>query len=245
MTPRFSKIRLLETGEGSGSWNMGLDQALMSTVDEFIPVLRLYGWKPSAVSIGYFQSLEQEVDVKKCEDLGIDVVRRITGGGAVLHEQELTYSFITKIFPADIRESYKSICEPVVMCIKELGFDAKFSPINDIIVKNKKVSGNAQTRRNNVLLQHGTILLDIDIDKMFSVLKVPSEKIKDKAIQDVKERVMGLKVCFEEVANQLWQSFGEIFEAEVFRDRVRADEIIEAKIMQNYKYSTYGWNYKR
>jgi lipoate---protein ligase len=80
---------------------------------------------------------------------------------------------------------------------------------------------------------------------MFSVLKVPSEKIKDKAIQDVKERVMGLKVCFKEVANQLWQSFGEIFEAEVFRDRVRADEIIEAKIMQNYKYSTYGWNYKR
>ena len=245
MTLRFSKIRLLETGEGSGSWNMGLDQALMSTVDEFIPVLRLYGWKPSAVSIGYFQSLEQEVDVKKCEDLGIDVVRRITGGGAVLHEQELTYSFITKIFPADIEESYKLICEPVVMCIKKLGFDAKFSPINDIIVKNKKVSGNAQTRRNNVLLQHGTILLDIDIDKMFSVLKVPSEKIKDKAIQDVKERVMGLKVSFGEVANQLWQSFGEIFEAEVFRDRVRADEIIEAKIMQNYKYSTYSWNYKR
>jgi lipoate---protein ligase len=235
----------LETGEGSGSWNMGLDQALMSTVDNFIPVLRLYGWKPSAVSIGYFQSLEQEVDVKKCEDLGIDVVRRITGGGAVLHEQELTYSFITKIFPADIEESYKLICEPVVMCINKLGFDAKFSPINDIIVKNKKVSGNAQTRRNNVLLQHGTILLDIDIDKMFSVLKVPSEKIKDKAIQDVKERVMGLKVCSEEVANQLWQSFGEIFEAEVFRDRVRADEIIEAKIMQNHKYSTYGWNYKR
>ena len=224
---------------------MGLDQALMSTVDEFIPVLRLYGWKPSAVSIGYFQSLEQEVDVKKCEDLGIDVVRRITGGGAVLHEQELTYSFITKIFPADIEESYKLICEPVVMCIKKLGFDAKFSPINDIIVKNKKVSGNAQTRRNNVLLQHGTILLDIDIDKMFSVLKVPSEKIKDKAIQDVKERVMGLKVSFGEVANQLWQSFGEIFETEVFRDRVRADEIIEAKIMQNHKYSTYSWNYKR
>ncbi|MDQ4013222.1 MAG: lipoate--protein ligase family protein [Thermoproteota archaeon] len=224
---------------------MGLDQALMSTVDDFIPVLRLYGWKPSAVSIGYFQSLEQEVDVKKCEDLGIDVVRRITGGGAVLHEQELTYSFITKIFPADIEESYKLICEPVVMCIKKLGFDAKFSPINDIIVKNKKVSGNAQTRRNNVLLQHGTILLDIDIDKMFSVLKVPSEKIRDKAIRDVKERVMGLEVCFEEVANQLWQSFGEIFEAEVFSDRVRTDEIIEAKIMQNYKYSTYGWNYKR
>ena len=69
----------METGQGLGSldMNMGLNQALMPTVDDFIPVLRLYGWKPSAVSIRYFQGLEQEVDVKKCIDLGIDVVRRI------------------------------------------------------------------------------------------------------------------------------------------------------------------------
>jgi lipoate---protein ligase len=224
---------------------MGLDQALMSTVEDFIPVLRLYGWKPSAVSIGYFQSLEQEVNVKKCKELGIDVVRRITGGGAVLHENELTYSFITKIYPANIIESYRSICEPVVTCLYDLGFDAKFSPLNDITVENKKVSGNAQTRRNNVLLQHGTILLDVNVDKMFSVLKVPSEKVKDKIIQDVKERVMGLKVSYDEVANKLWRSFGQKFQAEVFKDDVKSDESIEAKIMQKYKYSTYEWNYKR
>ena len=224
---------------------MGLDQALMSTVEDFIPVLRLYGWKPSAVSIGYFQSLEQEVNVKKCKELGIDVVRRITGGGAVLHENELTYSFITKIYPANIIESYRSICEPVVTCLYDLGFDAKFSPLNDITVENKKVSGNAQTRRNNVLLQHGTILLDVNVDKMFSVLKVPSEKIKDKIIQDVKERVMGLKMSYDEVANKLWRSFGQKFQAEVFKDDVKTDESIEAKIMQKYKYSTYEWNYKR
>ena len=224
---------------------MGLDQTLMSTVEDFIPILRLYGWKPSAVSIGYFQSLEQEVNVKKCKELGIDVVRRITGGGAVLHENELTYSFITKIYPANIIESYRSICEPVVTCLYDLGFDAKFSPLNDITVENKKVSGNAQTRRNNVLLQHGTILLDVNVDKMFSVLKVPSEKIKDKVIQDVKERVMGLKVSYDEVANKLWRSFGQKFQAEVFKDDVKSDESIEAKIMQKYKYSTYEWNYKR
>lgn len=245
MDPKFSKIRLLETGQEPGPWNMALDQALMSKVDDHIPVLRLYGWKPASVSIGYFQSLEQEVDVKKCEDLGIDVVRRMTGGGAVLHEQEVTYSFITKVFPSDVRESYKVICEPVVTCLISLGFDAKFSPLNDITVKNKKVSGNAQTRRNGVLLQHGTILLDIDVDKMFSVLKVPSEKIKDKAIQDVKERVMGLELSFDEVANQLWQSFSRSFQADVFRDNAKTDEIIEAKIMQKYKYGTYEWNYKR
>src|SRR5215203_410244 len=241
----MNKIRLLETEHRSAYYNMALDQALMSTVGDSIPILRIYGWKPCAVSIGYFQSLKEEVDIKKCKKLGIDVVRRITGGGAVLHEHELTYSFITKVYPANIIESYRSICEPVVMCLYDLGFDAKFSPLNDIAVENKKVSGNAQTRRNNVLLQHGTILLDVNVDKMFSVLKVPSEKIKDKIIQDVKERVMGLKVSYDEVANKLWRSFGQKFQAEVFKDHVKSDESIEAKIMQKYKYSTYEWNYKR
>ena len=141
----------------------------MTTAEDSVPVLRLYGWKPSAVSIGYFQSLEEEVDVKKCKKAGIDVVRRLTGGGAVLHEHELTYSFITKVYPTNIMESYRLICEPVVMCLKNLGLDAKFSPLNDIIVGDKKVSGNAQTRRKNTLLQHGTILLDVDVEKMFSV----------------------------------------------------------------------------
>src|ERR687898_3678066 len=241
----MNKIRLLETEHRSAYYNMALDQALMSTVGDSIPILRIYGWKPCAVSIGYFQSLKEEVDIKKCKKLGIDVVKRITGGGAVLHEHELTYSFITKGYPANIMESYELICEPVVMCLRNLGFNAQFSPLNDIDVDNKKVSGNAQTRKNNILLQHGTILLDVDVDKMFSVLKVPSEKIKDKIIQDVKERVMGLKVSYDEVANKLWRSFGQKFQAEVFKDDVKSDESIEAKIMQKYKYSTYEWNYKR
>ncbi len=224
---------------------MALDQALMSTVEGSIPVLRLYGWKPSAVSIGYFQSLEEEVDVKKCNKLGIDVVRRITGGGAVLHEHELTYSFITKDYPADIMESYELICEPVVMCLRDLGFGAKFSPLNDIIVNNKKVSGNAQTRRNNVLLQHGTILLDVDVEKMFSVLKVHSEKMKDKIIQDVKSRVTGLKKTFDEVSSSLQKSFSKKFGVEIFNDDVKTDEEIEARIMQKHKYGSDDWNYKR
>lgn len=235
----------METEHRSAYYNMALDQALMSTVGDSIPILRIYGWKPCAVSIGYFQSLKEEVDIKKCKKLGIDVVRRITGGGAVLHEHELTYSFITKRYPANIMESYELICEPVVMCLRNLGFNAHFSPLNDIDIDNKKVSGNAQTRRNNTLLQHGTILLDVDVDKMFSVLKVPSEKMKDKIIQDVKARVMGLKKTFDEVACGLQESFSRKFGAETFRDDIKTDEEIEAKIFQKYKYSSDDWNYKR
>lgn len=224
---------------------MGVDQALMTTAEDSVSVLRLYGWKPSAVSIGYFQSLEEEVNVKECKKAGIDIVRRLTGGGAVLHENELTYSFITKNYPTNIMESYRLICEPVVMCLKNLGLDAKFSPLNDIIIGDKKVSGNAQTRRNNTLLQHGTILLDVDVEKMFSVLKVPSEKIKDKMIQDVKARVMGLKKTYDEVAQGLRDSFSQKFQSEIFCDDIKSDEEIEARILAKYKYGSDEWNYKR
>src|SRR5918996_5661931 len=190
-TIRFSKIRELETGYNNAALNMAIDEALIENIGE-APVLRIYGWRPAAVSIGYFQSIKDEVDLEKCSEIGVDVVRRLTGGGAVLHEFELTYSFMTKKYPQNIMESYRWICDAIVMSINRLGFDANFVPLNDIVIAGKKVSGNAQTRRNGVLLQHGTILLGVDVNKMFSVLKVPSEKLRDKIIKDAKERVTSL-----------------------------------------------------
>ena len=242
MSFKFSKIRILETGYNSGPWNMALDEVLMYCANYDIPILRLYGWQPPAVSIGYFQSMDEEVDVKKCKQMGIDVVRRITGGGAVLHESELTYSFITKIYPKNIIESYNLICDPVVMCINKLGFNAKFAPLNDITVDNKKVSGNAQTRKNNALLQHGTILLDVDVERMFSVLKVPSEKIKDKMINDVKARVAGLNKAFEQVAFALKKSFGEKFAAQIVDDSLTIQEKEDTQKLANEKYRSDSWN---
>src|SRR5437762_10599338 len=95
---KFNKIRLLKTGYNNGYWNMALDEVLMKSVSNNAdtPTLRLYGWFPTAVSIGYFQSMDQEIDVENCKKTGVDVVRRMTGGGAVLHDSELTYSFITR-----------------------------------------------------------------------------------------------------------------------------------------------------
>src|ERR671923_1155832 len=190
-TIRFSKIRVLETGYNAAALNMAIDEALIENIAE-APVLRIYGWRPAAISVGYFQSIKEEVDLEKCSQLGVDVVRRLTGGGAVLHEFELTYLFITKPYPQNIMESCKWICDAIVMSINRLGFNASFIPLNDIVVNGKKVSGSAQTRRNGVLLQHGTLLLDVNVEKMFSVLKVPPEKIRDKIIKDMRERVTGL-----------------------------------------------------
>ncbi|MFQ5941489.1 MAG: biotin/lipoate A/B protein ligase family protein [Nitrososphaerales archaeon] len=244
MSFKFSKTRVLKTGYNTAPWNMALDEVLMNGVKD-VPVLRLYGWKPPAVSIGYFQSIEEEVDVKKCKHMAIDFVRRITGGGAVLHDSELTYSFITRNYPKSIMESYSLICEPIVICINKLGFEAKFSPLNDVVVDGKKVSGNAQTRKKDTLLQHGTILLDVNIEKMFSVLKVPSEKIRDKMITDVKERVMGLNKTFEEVASALKEGFSEKFDARLIIDKLTMEEEESAEKLAKKKYATDEWNWKR
>jgi len=241
---KFHKLRIIETGYNSASWNMALDEVLMNIVDDR-PILRLYGWRPSAVSIGYFQSLEEEIDLESCKEIGVDVVRRITGGGAVLHDAELTYSFITKIYPQSIIESYKWICDAIVIGINELGFDARFVPLNDIVIDGRKVSGNAQTRKNGVLLQHGTLLLDVDIEKMFSVLKVPSEKLKDKMVQSAKERMTCLKRSFEEVADAVKQGFAKKFGAELIAYDISSDEKTATENLVKEKYSKPEWIRRR
>jgi lipoate---protein ligase len=244
-TIKFSKLNVLETGYNPATLNMAIDEALMETMADG-PILRIYGWKPAAISIGYFQSMRDEVDLQKCDQLGLDVVRRLTGGGAVLHEFELTYSFITRQYPQNILESYRWICDAIVMSINRLGVDASFVPLNDIVVEGKKVSGNAQTRKNGVLLQHGTLLLGLDINKMFSVLKVSSEKLRDKMIKDVKGRVTYLAgTTFDEMASSLKSSFAQKFDADIVDYSLSAEEISRAEWLAEQRYCSKEWNFRR
>jgi lipoate-protein ligase A len=244
-TIRYDKIRTVETRFNSAALNMAIDEALIESVSE-MPILRIYGWRPAAVSIGYFQSMNEEVDVPKCREIGVDIVRRLTGGGAVLHEYELTYSFISRRYPQNIVESYKWICDAIVISINRLGFDASFVPLNDIVIAGKKVSGNAQTRRKGVLLQHGTILLDVNVDKMFSILKVPSEKLRDKIIKDVKESVTSLAgTTYDDMATLLKASFAAKFEAKLIADTLSTEEIGHARWLAERKYSNNEWNLRR
>src|SRR5215208_5424441 len=227
---KFSKIRVLETGYRSAAVNMAIDEALIESIDES-PVFRVYGWRPAAVSIGYFQSIRDEVDIEKCSEIGVDIVRRLTGGGAVLHEFELTYSFITKRYPQNIMESYLWICEALLMSIKRLGFNASFVPLNDVVINGKKVSGSAQTRRKGVLLQHGTVLLNVDVDKMF---------------KDVKQRVTSLEgITFDEMASSLKTSFATKFEAKLVSDCLSTHEVSRAKWLAEGKFSSKEWNFRR
>jgi lipoate-protein ligase A len=251
------KWRLLQTGYKSAYTNMAIDRAVMitNTKNSAPPTVRFYGWKPSAISIGYFQSLKDEVELDICNRLNIDYVRRITGGGAVFHENELTYSIVISeshpSIPKNILKSYNRICGAIVKGLNKIGIESNYSPINDILSNGKKISGSAQTRKLKTVLQHGTVLMDVNVDKMFSVLKVPNEKIKDKLILNVKERVTSIKeilcedISFNEIANSMKKGFEEEFDIELYKGELTKEEMELAKKFENKCFSSYDWNHRR
>ena len=249
--------RLLETGYGSAFTNMAMDRAVLvaNSKGKVSPTVRFYGWEPSAISIGYFQSLAEEIDLDVCKKLGVDYVRRITGGGAVYHEKELTYSIVIseshRAIPKNIMESYGKICGAVMKGLENLGIKSTYVPINDIITNGKKISGNAQTRKAKTVLQHGTVLTDVDVEKMFSLLKVPNEKIKDKLIADVKERVtsikhvLGKEVLFEEIAHAMKIGFEQEFNVELVKGALTEEEKELTKKFEKECFSATNWNHRR
>lgn len=248
------KARLLQTGHLDGATNMAIDETVLRRVasGKVPPTFRLYGWKPPAVSIGYFQSLVEEVDLEVCEECGVDIVRRITGGGAVFHDEEVTYSAIAPEnwggLPESIPESYEFICDGIIEGLKVLGVETHFQGLNDIAVGGKKISGNAQTRRKGVVLQHGTVLIGVDPERMFTLLRVPSEKTRKKLIKSAKERVTCLNevlpksVTFEDVVAALADGFEKCLDLKFDKSTLGEEELSEAQELAKKKYATLEWN---
>ena len=244
------ELRVIFDTKNRAYWNMALDESLLMNLQEIGPTLRVYGWEPHAVSIGYFQSMEEEVNVEVAREKGIDLVRRITGGGAVYHKWEVTYSIILPPFRGRILDSYRVINKGIVNALRKMGVNAKHHGINDVIVNNRKISGNAQTRKYGGLLQHGTVLMDVDVDEMFKVLRVPEEKLRDKTIENVKHRVtslkhLGIEITFEELQKYLVDGFIDTFNAHVNEEKIPDYVYDLAKKLEVEKYATYGWNFRR
>jgi lipoate-protein ligase A len=243
------KYRMIPLRYFNAYMNMALDEAIMEGIrtGTTLPTIRLYGWEPSAVSIGYFQGLEYEVNLEACRLQGVDVVRRITGGGAVYHDRdgEITYSLLAPLalYPDDLIQSYRLICGYLIEALQLLGIEGSFQPINDIIVDGRKISGNAQARKQGVLLQHGTILYRVDVEKMFTLLTVSEEKVSDKLIRSVKKRVTSISdirpVSFQEVITALETAFRNNLETE-YGDYTER-ELQRARELAEQKYSTSSW----
>ena len=232
--------------------NMALDEAIMERVrtGESLPVIRFYGWQPSAVSIGFFQGIRDEANLAEARAAGVNVVRRQTGGGAVYHDQfgEVTYSIIGRedLFPRNILKSYQFICDDILFALQTLGVNARFVPINDILVGEQKISGSAQTRRNGVLLQHGTVLYNVDVERMFAILNVSQEKISDKLVKSVKKRV----TCMSDLTKSSMSDLIHALEIGFSRNRIiesasySQGELERAQQLVKEKYLTETWNFR-
>jgi lipoate-protein ligase A len=250
------KWRLLPLRVDDASMSMAIDEALLRLNAEGRSpnTVRFWRWLPSTVSIGCFQSVEREVDLEVAKRHGVDVVRRITGGGAVFHDHdgELTYSVVCRQgdAPDDIIESYRLICGGLVRGFERLGLRAEFKPVNDVHVNGKKISGSAQTRRWGSVLQHGTVLIDPDIRLMFELLKVSPEKISDKFISSVYERVttvvreLGRKPSFDEVRIAMCEGFSDALGVNLVEGELAREEL-ELAAQLKPKYASEEWLRKR
>lgn len=262
----MSVWRVVDTEIRDAYENMAIDEAVseMVATQDSPPTIRFYRWMPSAVSIGYFQSLHDEIDVEQCERAGVDCVRRRTGGGAVFHDYdgELTYSVIApeSIFPKGITDSYHLICGWIMDGLGRLGIETNFKPVNDIVtdenavaadgtfIGGRKISGNAQTRRSGVLLQHGTVLYKTDVKKMFSLLKVGKDKIADKMIAAAEERVTAVNlidpsVTFEDLSAAMKEAF--VFNKKWTPGEWTLAEMMRAQELAERRYMTREWREMR
>jgi lipoate-protein ligase A len=244
--------RVISLNSYSAAENMAIDEAISSLVKEGLspPTIRFYRWSPGAVTIGCFQCVYDEADLDACRRLGIDFVRRATGGGAVYHDPagEITYSVIApeSLFSKDIRESYREICSCIIAGLAKLGIDAAFRPINDVIVGGRKVSGSAQMRRQGVLTQHGTILYGLDRNTMFSVLKPSKLKLSDKPAASFGDGVACIQELCGASMEELYAALLEGFTEGKDWEYGKLSEQEEARVKDvMWKYGSYEWNFSR
>jgi lipoate-protein ligase A len=192
--------RLIHEGPREPLQHMALDAVLCDEVSagRRAPTLRFWEWAAPAVVIGRFQSLKNEVDPDGAQRHGIEVVRRISGGGAMFVEpgNTITYSIyapLTLVEGMTFEQSYAFFDEWVLRALQSLGIEAWYQPLNDITSAAGKIGGAAQARRGKAVLHHVTMAYDIDAEKMVQVLRIGREKLSDKGTTSAKKRVDPLR----------------------------------------------------
>lgn len=231
--------------------NLALDEVLTSRVGEGRrrPTLRIWEWDQSAVVIGSFQSYRNEVDPEGAERHGFDVVRRISGGGAMLMAagQIITYSLYV---PASLvqgmtfADSYAFLDDWVLQALRSLGIDAVYQPLNDIASSSGKIGGAAQKRlANGGVLHHATLSYDIDGQTMTEVLRIGREKLSDKGTTSAAKRVDPLRSQTGLSRAEIIERFTDTFRAVTGAEDggITADEYAVAEALVESKFATDAW----
>jgi len=253
--------RLLKLETYNAFMNLAIDEAIMNArIENHIRnTLRFYCWNPSAVSIGRFQSVENEVQLDNCRKHGVDVVRRITGGGTVYHdvENEITYSMVAskkELEAPDITAVYAEIYAGLAEAVNILGLRADFNSGNvktcpNLMVNGKKMSGSAQSHKKGVVLQHGTLLVDVDLKKMFTFLRVPWARTCMEVVGVAERKITSIKkelrrhVSVEEVKEALVKGFQKALNIKLVEGELTLyEKELSAKLCKE-KYATDDWNF--
>ncbi|CAM3765687.1 biotin/lipoate A/B protein ligase family protein [Marinicrinis lubricantis] len=276
--------RFIDSGNSSPEMNMAIDEAILTAHSEgkVPPTLRFYGWNPASLSIGYFQKAEEEVNFSELNEKGIGFVRRATGGRAVLHDQELTYSIIineeTPGLPKTVNEAYKVLSMGLLEGFKELQLDAKMVNLAseeekakyatagsaacfdspswyELVVEGRKIAGSAQTRQKGVVLQHGSILLELDVELLFSLLRFPSERVRDRlkasfrdkavAINDIKRQVGQAPAQLDELREAFRIGYEKGMDVQLVESGLTDYEQQLAEQLVQEKYGNKEWNFRR
>ena len=233
---------------------MALDQVLSEEVGagRRQPTLRIWEWNEPGVVIGSFQSVKNEVDLESAKKHGFQVVRRVSGGGAMFMEagSVITYSIYA---PTDLvhgmtfADSYAFLDEWVITALKSLGIDASYQPLNDITSPSGKIGGAAQKRLGTgAVLHHVTMSYDMDGDRMVEVLRIGREKMSDKGTKSANKRVDPLRsqtgLSRAAIIERMEQTFTRLYGATP--DDVTPAELARAQQLVVEKFATEEWLYR-
>jgi len=238
-------LKYIETKWDIPYYNFALEDYLLNEAKEDDYVF-FYIHKPSII-VGKYQNTIEEINKDFIEENDISVARRLSGGGAVYHDHgNLNFSFVHKADKRDVN-NFKKFTKPVIDALIELGLDAHLSGRNDILIDDKKISGNAQYYTNGRLLHHGTLLYDSQMSNLVKSLKVRDLKIKSKGIKSVKSRVANIsdflnnQLPIEDFKEYLLKSFYQSRDIEKYELDDKAMNYIDKKVKE--KYSTWEWNF--
>ncbi|MFW3145678.1 MAG: biotin/lipoate A/B protein ligase family protein [Thermoplasmatota archaeon] len=268
-------FRVFSDGHSSPAENMARDEALLRRViaGESEPCVRFYRWKPPGLSLGRFQSVSRGVDLEACRRHGVEVVRRLTGGEAVLHDDELTYSIVVpllhpKFEGRGVVDTYGTISMALVRGLELTGLEAAmagsaptrpdpagqgvcfYTPtVNEVTAGNKKIIGSAQTREKLVILQHGSIPVDWDLEKQFDVMAIPIENrdvfsgmFRNRATT-ISEQ-LGSRPSIDELVANFSKGFEEVFDTELVESDYNTAERKMIQWLVEKRYGNDEWNMK-
>jgi lipoate-protein ligase A len=249
------RIRLM-VDSGDPFYHMAMDEALLylRAIKAIPYTLRIYVFKPSSITFGYFQSVSSSVNTQLADKLGIPYVRRITGGGAVYHDSsgEITYSIIIDeaLIPKDYIESFRYLAWGVIEAARFLGASADFVPINDGVIKGRKFSGHAQIRRAGTVMQHGTFMYNTNVDTLANLLVPHKLKLRNKGIRSIKDRVITLsqfldrEITKDDAIEALKKGFAKALNASLYEDEPSEVELHLANAI-SWKYKSKEWTFLR